>query len=673
MRPRVRGASPGLRLRSLALLGSALALVSCARVPEAGDLSGWNVVLITIDTLRADRTGFDGFNGADTPTLDSLAAEGVVFDQAMSSAPVTLPAHATLLTGRYPPAHGALDNGFYSLPENVPTIAGVLREAGYATGAVVGAYVLHSQYGLDSGFDDYNDRFRAPRQKGMEHRERPAAQVTDAALDWLEKQPGDRPFFLWAHYYDPHAPYAPPSPFKERFVTRPYDGEIAYTDREVGRLLGGIRNREGGERTLVVVTSDHGEAFGDGGELTHGLLLRESTLRIPLVMAAGPALPKGRRVEPVVSGVDVVPTILDLLGLPGPEAQGQSLLPVLADGSQDDRFVYSETRLPSNMFGWSTMHRVRGDRWAWVRAPRPELYDLEEDPGEQRSLDQSRPELARELDARVGAILDHAADTEERAALSDEELEALQALGYAFSKEVAESTGADPKDMLRTWNRLNELRDLLNAGRYREVVSGFDVLLREDPGNVEARMLRAQALVMIGRTEEGIAEFKWVLAKGVTRDRVGTILAMTLAEAGRAEEAEELLRGFAVAEPKIAEHNYNLGVLLESMERYDEAVAQYEVALRKNPEAIHVLVNLASVLSVLPEERWDVERAFGLLDRAIELSPDGDRPRLALIDVAIRFREYDVARKEIGVLSSRRLHGISRQELDAQIAKLPPE
>ncbi|MBZ0270102.1 sulfatase, partial [bacterium] len=290
------------------------ATAGCARGPSPGDLAGWNVLLVTIDTLRSDRLGFEGWTAADTPVLDRLAAGGVVFRTALATAPVTLPSHASILTGLYPPRHGALDNGIYSLPEGVPTLATILKDAGYATSASIGAYVLHRQYGLARGFDVYDDRFRHPSADAA--RERRGAHVVDRAIRWLRERDHDAPFFLWAHLYDPHAPYSPPAEYAG--FADPYDGEIAYVDACIGALLDALREEGSLARTLVVVTADHGEAFGDGGERTHGLLLRESTLRVPWILRAKGALPGGREIADVVSGADVAPTVLALLGLPVP-------------------------------------------------------------------------------------------------------------------------------------------------------------------------------------------------------------------------------------------------------------------------------------------------------------------------------------------------------------------
>jgi arylsulfatase A-like enzyme/Flp pilus assembly protein TadD len=639
-----------------------LTQISCADGPATGSLAGWNVLLITVDTLRADRVGFAGYEGAETPVLDALAENGVVFENAVSSAPVTLPSHATLMTGRYPPTHGALDNAYYSLPEDVPTLAGVLRDGGYETAAVIGAFVLHGQYGLDAGFDRYDDLLRQPRPDEYEPRERRAEEVSARAQEWLASRTGDRPFFLWAHMFDPHSPYDPPPPFNSRFAARPYDGEIAYTDREIGTLLAAMDAAGLSERTLVIVTADHGEGFGDGGERTHGLLLRTSTLRVPLVLRAPGVLPAGRRVAGLVPTVDLMPTVLDLLGVATPEnVDGASATAAIRTGRAEDRRAYSETRLPENTFGWSMLAGARTDRWAWVRGPLPELYDLDSDPGQSRNLHGERPDVEADLDQDVQRVLAGVRDEGART-ITPEEVDALRALGYAYDSEAPPASGADPKERLPLWNRFDDLRDDFENARYEQAAIGLEALLIEDPGNFEARSLLGRALVKAGRFEEGFREFGVLVEAGKVRGRTGAILAQTLTDAGRAEEAEALLRTLCEREPEAVDHRFNLGVLLLKQRQWTEARVVLEDARRVRPEAVHVL----TLLSVALSQGDDPEpgRALEMIDRAVELARDDDRPRLTKAMVLASVDRAEEAQALLKELATRRtLHGVTRKEI----------
>jgi arylsulfatase A-like enzyme/predicted Zn-dependent protease len=530
-------------------------------------------------------------------------------------------------------------------------MAETLRAAGYATAAVVGAYVLHGQYGLDRGFDHYDDRFRQPRGEEDQPQERSAEVVTDRALAWLEAREDDRPFLLWAHFYDPHAPYAPPGSYRLRFATRPYDGEIAYTDEHVGRLLAGLGERGLRERTVVVLTADHGEAFGDGGEKTHGLLLRRSTLHVPLVISA-PGVIAPRRVAGVVSGADILPTVLALTGIDGPgDPDGVSLLPALAEGRSRGRTAYSETRLPADMYGWSMLAGVRNDERAYVRGPIPELYDLTVDPTEQDNLHAERPEESRDLDAGVGAVLAREREAAP-AKISDEEVQALRALGYVADSEIAKPTGADPKERIDAWNRVNDLRVYLAEGRYPELIAALEEVLEADPGNREARVLLGQGLVGAGRAEEGIVQFQALAEGGWFLGRSGILFARTLAESGHPREAERLLRDFEEREPKFADHPFNLGVLLQSQGRTDEACEAFERALRLNPEGVHILANLAAAIaSTRGRDPGTAARALDLIDQAIRFSMTSDRPRLLKVDILRRLGRLDEARAEAAELA----------------------
>ena len=660
-------------LRAHALILAALH-VSCSSGPEPGDLAGWNVLLVTIDTLRADRVGFMGYGGAETPVLDELAQKGVVFENQVASAPVTLPSHATILTGLYPPAHGALNNGLYSLPEDVPTLATALGSAGYRTGAFIGAVVLAGGYGLARGFDIYDDRIHGQREIGQAYRERRAEQVSELAAEWIRQGDSDEPFFAWIHYYDPHAPYAPPPAFRGRFRD-PYDGEIAYTDESFGRVLGALRAGGLLERTLVIVTADHGEAFGDGGELTHGILLRGSTLRVPLVMQAPGKLPAGLRIDGVSSSADIAPTVLELLGVPPPEGMdGESLLGAIASGRTVGRYAYSETRLPADQYGWSMLAGVRGEEWAWVRAPRPELYDLTADPRESESVHERETELAAELDRRVERILAREHGGIERSELDEGQREALKSLGYVFTSEAPKTTGADPKDKIEILIEVNTVANHLENGDYERAVEAARSVLDEEPGNRDALLYLGQAQDGLGRTEEAVVSVRQALEAGGSLDLDGTLLAMYLMKLGRGAESEALLRSFCEAEPEFAGHPYNLGNLLVSEGRFVEAAEVYERAHELNPEAVHILANLANTLSKLEGPEAAHERAVQLIEEAIELAVDDDLPLMLKLEICERIGQLDVAGEVLAELQEKpQLRNVTREEVREAAERLNSE
>lgn len=360
------------------------------------------VVIITLDTTRADRLSVYGFMDATMPNLERLAREGVVFDQAASVAPLTLPAHASLFTGLFPPGHGVRDNADSPLSSRHTTLAETLRAQGFRTGAFVGSVVLDADRGLAQGFDHYSGvaetALQGPTPTPL--RRRSADAVVTEAVDWIDEF-DDSPFFAWIHMYDAHRPYDPPEPFRSTY-TDPYIAEIAFMDSQIGRVLQVLDRWKLLERTIVVVVADHGESLGDHGERDHGIFVYESVLRVPLIVRAPNV--SGRRVANVVRLVDIVPTVLDLLELPGLPVDGTTVAGLLhGEPRQLELDAYSESQYPLR-FGWSPLRAVRAGRYKMIDAPRPELYDLERDPFEQRNVYQQRPVLARALLQRLTTI-----------------------------------------------------------------------------------------------------------------------------------------------------------------------------------------------------------------------------------------------------------------------------
>jgi arylsulfatase A-like enzyme len=422
------------------------------------------VVILTLDTTRADRLSVYGFMDAVQPNLERLAREGVVFDQATSVAPLTLPAHCSLFTGLYPPAHGVRDNADRPLAPEHTTMAEVLRARGYRTAAFVGSAVLDRERGLAQGFDVYSDVYSGvddgvePDPSGESRRQRPANEVMDDAIRWLDGIGSSR-FLLWAHLYDPHRPYAPPEPYRSKYADA-YIGEIAFADAQIGRLLTALERRHLLDSTIVVVSGDHGESLGDHGERDHGVFVYESVLRVPLIIR-GPHLAAGR-IPDVVRLVDVMPTVLDLLGMPAPPAQGTSLVDLMRGTRQLDLEAYSESLYPQR-FGWSPLRSLREGRYKLIDAPRPELYDLERDPFEQRSIYQERRDVANAMERRLSELADPAfsGSSAGLTVASPEVRQRLAALGYVASGHPPNAAPErrdlpDPKDCIAGLASLEE-------------------------------------------------------------------------------------------------------------------------------------------------------------------------------------------------------------------------
>ena len=419
-----------------------------------------SVVVITIDTIRADRLSAYGFGSASQPALDRLAREGVVFEQAISVAPLTLPAHTSLFTGLFPPGHEVRDNVSPPAHAGLVTLAELLREQGYRTGAFTGSTVLAADRGLAQGFERYTDSERSARrsdwQRGLQRR---ADAVVADAIDWLDADAGSR-FFLWTHFYDPHRPYDPPEPYRSEYVD-PYLGEIAFVDSQVARLLEALDRRGRLASTFVVVAGDHGESLGDHGERDHGIFVYDAVLRVPLIIA-GPGLAPAR-VATTVRLVDVMPTVLDLVGRPIPAMDGISLVDLMRGRPRGPgRDVYAESFYPRRL-GWAPLRTLRDDRFKLIDAPRPELYDLSRDPFEQRNVLAQHPMVAAALRARLNAVGVSPAASRSTAGFDPQVQERLSSLGYVGTTAGDDESGLehlpDPKDCISLLQR-PPVRDL---------------------------------------------------------------------------------------------------------------------------------------------------------------------------------------------------------------------
>ena len=431
-----------------------------------------NVVIITLDTTRADRLPVYGFMGTSMPALDRLAREGVVFDQATSVAPLTLPAHTSLFTGLFPPRHAVRDNADEALATGHTTLAEVLRPGASAPAAFVGSIVLGPERGLAHGFDRYSgvgsarpglSIVKAPDRSpaGIRGRQRRADEVVTDAVRWLDSVAGSR-FFLWTHLYDPHRPYDPPEPYRSTY-SDPYVGEIAFADSQIGRLLDALDARRLMGRTIVIVAGDHGESLGDHGEQAHGVFIYESVLRVPLIIRMPAVSP--RRVGGVVRLTDVMPTVLDLLGIPAPRMDGVSLVDLLTGRrSTLDLEAYSESEYPRRL-GWSPLRALRDGRFKLIDAPRPELYDLERDPFEERNVYAERPTTAAAMIQRLQVLARSHSPTdsqapEKPAVLPSPLIEDLAALGYVGSRppraHATSESLPDPKDCIGLFNALQD-------------------------------------------------------------------------------------------------------------------------------------------------------------------------------------------------------------------------
>ena len=594
---------------AVAVVAAAAGIVFLARRGDekapAGRDPRPNVLLITLDTTRADRLGCYGRAAARTPHLDALARAGVLFRNAYAQVPLTLPSHCSIMTGLVPPRHGVHNNGSYVLGPGHTTLAEILAGRGYRTAAFVASFSVDSRFGLDQGFAHYDDSFQAGQPFKPVNSERRADAVAALFSAWLDGPggaSGGGPFFAWVHFFDPHLPYRPPAPYDREFAADPYDGEVAFMDEAVGAVLGRLRAKGLLDRTLVVAAGDHGEAFGEKVETGHGVFLYDGTLRVPLIVSAPGRLPAGRSVGTRVRLTDIAPTVLDLAGLPVPEGlDGESLAPLAAGKSGPDRDAYIETFYPRENYGWSELVGLVSEKWKLVRAPRPELYDLAADPGETRNLATSAGSVAAELGRRLEAVLRSAAGIGSGSgrALTAEEEERLRSLGYVnFSGGAAGAgSGADPKDKLDVL-RLSQLAEVHELeGRADEAAAAYARLVELVPESPASYVNLALAQARMKRFDQAVA----TLRLGTERLPDSAILHVRLGHTylllGRAAEALAAMDRTIALEPNNVDAYTAAASALEALGRRPEARAYLEKAIAVEPENKFLRANLAMNLA----------------------------------------------------------------------------
>jgi arylsulfatase A-like enzyme/Tfp pilus assembly protein PilF len=641
-------------MRAVALFSClvlACAACSSSRNAAVGDRPARPpIVLITIDTLRADRLGSYGSARGLTPSLDAFAREATRFTAAVSQVPLTLPSHATILTGLHPARHGVRTNDGFRLSPTAPALAAALKAAGYATGAFVGGYPLRRSSGLSRGFDRYDDEFLA--SPGAI--ERSADAVLQSAEAWIDTGAA-QPFFAWIHLFDPHSPYTPPPPFAAAHRDSPYDGEVAYTDAAVGRFLDHLRQRDLFAAATIVIVADHGESLGEHGERTHGTFLYDSTVRVPLLIKMS-ASRSTVRLKPGTTGTidvpvetaDLAPTIAAIAGATLDRTDGQSVLPLIDGAAGDpDRAAYAESYYQNVLLGWSPLRAVRTARWKLVEAPRSELYDLEHDPGELQNRLEERAALASGLQRAL-----HALDPGDRApgetptAAASESAERLRSLGYASGSTVpTAATGAiDPKDRIAVWAALEEGIDLTGHDA-ASAEQKFTRAVQLDPGNGLALKYLGDLRYGAGRLHDARDLYRRAIDAGFRHADVYVNLAAIAERDGHLDEARDVLasavrlnasdadawnrlglvearrndleaarRAFSqaiAAAADRAEPYYNLGVVERRAGNEAAAQARLQDAIARNrayPEA-HYELGTGFLLQHQPERALEAYRA----------------------------------------------------------------
>jgi len=595
--------------------------------------SDLNVLLFTLDTTRADHIGCYGYPLIKTPNIDAVAADGVLFQNATAQCPLTLPSHSSMFTGSYPFFHGVRDNGGFYLEKEQVTLAEVLRQAGWATSAFIGAFVLDSRWGIDQGFDYYYDNFDFAKYKkiSLDSVQREGGEVISAFFEWFESKAPEK-FFSWIHLYDPHTPYEPPEPYRTEYEGREYglyDGEIAYADSLVGRVLESLREKGRLEKTVVIIVGDHGESLGEHHESAHGFFIYDATVSVPLIIRIPSAELRGKTVAAQVRNIDLMPTLCELLGLPEPgDVQGKSLLPLIAGrNAGPEREAYSESYYPRYHYGWSELKSLRTSRYKFIQAPRPELYDLSLDPREQSNIFGRESSLAerfaRDLEKLENKLSRKGIADKGPQELDDDSREKLMALGYigGFTSGArlskTENLG-DPKDKIIIYNKIKMAEGASSDKEFDKALRLLDQVIGEDPGIMEARQVRANIYLQLDRAEDAAEECKAALEI----DPEYSAAIFTLAQAyKKMKKYDEAIAGFERAielDPRDPKPHVNLGEVFLETKELDKAIVHFEEAIAIDPEHSSLAYNNLGAALL---DKKDLGRAEEALLKALELRP----------------------------------------------------
>jgi choline-sulfatase len=613
-------------------LAALVLLVGChsREEPSASDsqpaaaLRPLNVVVITIDTLRPDHLHCYGYQNIKTPTLDGIAQRGVLFENAVAQTPLTPPSHASIFTGQNPPVHKVRNTGGFILQSSSHPLARILHEQGWQTAAFVGSAVLKKLFGFGNGFSVYDDEMPRPGKKNefREDPERKASVVVDHAIEWLSKKPSDKPFLLWVHIYDPHIPYNPPAEFAQKYKGRPYDGEIAYSDREIGRLLNVVEKKSPADKTIIAVLSDHGESLGEHGERTHGVFLYDSTLRIAFLMA-GPNIPAGIRIKQQARSIDFLPTLLEVMGGRAPGyVQGLSLVPAFSGNKAVTDISYAETLYPKMNMNWSELRAIRTNRWKYIRAPRPELYELASDPRETNNvIGQHAPEVEK-FEAQLKHLTGGGNEKVETAMVDERVMDQLKSLGYLSgaggrSYELTGS-GIDPKDGTEILRLIDEAESNDTKLSEPKRIELLRTALNKDPQNPSLYYQLGGRLEKNGRYDEALQLYRTALSKGIESARLHSRIADLLVRRGEKDAAIPEYEKAARINPADLDAQNNLATAYLEKGRTADAERVFRWILT-NDEHHAAAQNGMGLVAI---QKGDAASARAYFEKAVQVDPD---------------------------------------------------
>jgi arylsulfatase A-like enzyme/Tfp pilus assembly protein PilF len=650
----------------LALFVGAAAVPKTAKKPPAANAVPPNIILITLDTTRADRMGFLGSRRGLTPNLDILAKQSIVFTRAYAQVPLTTPSHAALLTGTYPQFNQVEDLGT-PLAKSLPYLPDLLHQHGYHTAAFIGAEVLdpHSTAkGFERGFDFYDADFhqRAPGEDRYKSIERRAEDVANRAMGWLSRHQ-QSPFFVWMHFYDPHDPYDPPEPFKTYYASAPYDGEIAYADSVVGSVMEVLQRHGLYRNCLIAIAADHGEAFGEHGEQRHGIFLYDETIHVPLLLKLPEERLGGRRVDERVALADVAPTLLEAAGVAAPVAmQARSLLPLIdvtgtkttagrsSAGEKEkgaERPIYSETNYGHRTFGWAVLRSWRTGKYLYVQAPKRELYNQASDPKALHNLAAASKAIVDTLDAQLEGFQRKTSNAlEAPAKLDPVQADKLRALGYMAADVAAESnnkkSAVDPKDKIEVANKFHRALTNLEEDRYDEAIADLREVVRMEPGVGAGYLELGRALAWRNDYVGAVSALQSAVEKMPDSGMAHYQLGMVLAKSGDWDAALTQMRAAVVCTPASALFHFDLAMVYTRLKHIPEASVEYERALEINPEYFEANLTYGRLLLL----QGHPDAALPRLSRAVKIGPDSAEAHAFLAEAYQQLGQAENAERE---------------------------
>lgn len=606
-----------------------------------------NVIFITLDTVRADHLHCYGNNKIETPVIDGLAARGVLFEKAVTQAPLTLPSHASMFTGTNPNVNHVRDTGGFALQRSSITLANILQKSGWDTGAFVSAVVFKRVFGFDQGFSVYDDRMKL-NANGTEAERRSAGATVDQALGWLNTQSG-KPVFVWLHFYDAHSPYdPPPAQFRTKYPGNTYDAEIAYMDQQLGRFLDAVKKKYPADKTMVVLLSDHGEDLGQYGEYHHGIFLYDATVRIAWIMA-GPGIPAGLRVQQQARTIDVLPTILDLLGGKSSSAvQGTSLVPTFSGHQVPSTYSYEETLYGKIIMHWAALRGIHTADWMYIRAPKPELYDLDKDPGELHNVIRENPKKYRELEEQLklqSHLGENGSEKIVSAAMDEQTMARLRSLGYAGGASaqttVLDDSGADPKDRLDVMRLIHLAKDPPpGAVSPSQKIDLYRKALEQDPTNPSIYYELADQYIQTGQYDLAIQTCLGALNHGVKDSTILSRLGHLYLTTGDAKQAIQYYQQAEQLDPLDAGTQAGLATAYSNNGQYAQAEREFQRVL-----AIQQYVPAYSGLGLLQVREHNFVAARASFEHAIELDPHFAEAELNLGVLCMQTGDAPCARK----------------------------